>query len=155
MDPRFSGYVNSLHRSFRRLMAMKPLKVEQLPSVMPTSGVYLFSERGRHLYAGRSNRLKVRIQLHSRPAGRANSASFAFRLARGATGFTGATYVQEGSRAALMRKPSFRKAFQRAKERIRRMDVRYVEEEHALRQALLEIYASVVLRTPHNDFDTH
>jgi hypothetical protein len=35
------------------------------------------------------------------------------------------------------------------------MDVRYVEEKDALRQALLEIYVSVVLKTPYNDFETH
>jgi hypothetical protein len=35
------------------------------------------------------------------------------------------------------------------------MDVRYVEETDALRQALLEIYVSIVLKTPYNDFDTH
>jgi len=35
------------------------------------------------------------------------------------------------------------------------MDVRYVEETDPLRQALLEIYVSIVLKTPYNDFDTH
>jgi hypothetical protein len=35
------------------------------------------------------------------------------------------------------------------------MDVRYVEETDPLRQALLEIYVSIILKTPYNDFDTH
>ena len=35
------------------------------------------------------------------------------------------------------------------------MDLRFVEEADPTRQALLEIYASVVLRTEYNDFDTH
>ena len=35
------------------------------------------------------------------------------------------------------------------------MQVRYVEEIDPLRQALLEIYVAVVLKTPYNDFNTH
>ncbi len=35
------------------------------------------------------------------------------------------------------------------------MQVRYVEERDPLRQALLEIYVALVLKTPYNDFNTH
>jgi len=49
----------------------------------------------------------------------------------------------------------FVSAFTAAKARIRSMDLRFVEESDPVRQALLEIYASVVLATPYNDFDTH
>jgi hypothetical protein len=35
------------------------------------------------------------------------------------------------------------------------MELRYIEENNPLRQALLEIYVSFVLKTPYNDFDTH
>jgi hypothetical protein len=49
----------------------------------------------------------------------------------------------------------FADAFQQAKARVRDMDLRFVEEADPTRQALLEIYASVVLRTKYNDFDTH
>jgi hypothetical protein len=34
---------------------MQPVKRDALPADMPTCGVYLFSDRGRHLYVGRSN----------------------------------------------------------------------------------------------------
>ena len=46
-------------------------------------------------------------------------------------------------------------AFNSAKARIAQMDVRFVEETHPLRQALLEMYVSVALETPFNHFDTH
>jgi len=49
----------------------------------------------------------------------------------------------------------FAGAFIAAKERIRAMEYRYVEEADQNRQALLEIYCAVVLRTPYNDFGTH
>ena len=51
--------------------------------------------------------------------------------------------------------PTFAAAFQAAKERIRGMEYRYVEETDQNRQALLEIYCAVVLDTPYNDFGTH
>ena len=54
-----------------------------------------------------------------------------------------------------MQDPPFRAAFKAAKERIRKMDYRYVEEVDQNRQALLEIYCAIVLSTPYNDFKTH
>jgi hypothetical protein len=51
--------------------------------------------------------------------------------------------------------PVFAAAFREAKERIRAMEYRYVEEREQNRQALLEIYCAVVLSTPYNDFGTH
>jgi len=35
------------------------------------------------------------------------------------------------------------------------MGVRFVEETDPMKQALLEIYAAVVLKTLYNDYDTH
>ena len=35
------------------------------------------------------------------------------------------------------------------------IEVRYVRQEDPLRQALLEIYAAIILETPYNDFNTH
>jgi hypothetical protein len=54
-----------------------------------------------------------------------------------------------------MLNPLFAGAFMAAKERIRGMDYRYVEETDQNQQALLEIYCAVVLGTPYNDFGTH
>jgi hypothetical protein len=51
--------------------------------------------------------------------------------------------------------PTFAAAFSDAKQRIRAMDYRFVEEGDQNRQALLEIYCAVVLNTRYNDFGTH
>ena len=59
------------------------------------------------------------------------------------------------SRSQLERDPKFLRAFERAKERVRRMEVRFVEEADPLKQALLEIYVAVALHTRDNNFDTH
>ncbi|KKK77450.1 hypothetical protein LCGC14_2853490 [marine sediment metagenome] len=134
---------------------MPALKVDELARDMPTNGIYLLSEGSHHLYAGRSTRLRSRIKRHSRAGAAHNVAAFAFLLARDATGRIEASYKPEGSRSDLMLDPVFSAAFTDAKERIRQMDVRYVEETHPLRQALLEMYVAVALETPFNDFDTH
>lgn len=64
-------------------------------------------------------------------------------------------YAVNDSRRALGADPEFKTAFEQAKKRVRRMELRYVEESDPLRQTLLEIYVAVVLKTPYNDFDTH
>jgi len=84
-------------------------------------------------------------------------AVFAFRLAREATGNMKAVYRKGsgGTRKELMLNPEFVRSFTLAKERIRGMQVRFIEEVDPVRQALLEVYVAVVLETPYNDFDTH
>ena len=95
------------------------------------------------------------MRQHSIEAAQHNQAVFAFRLARQETGNTIAAYSKSGSRSALLTDPQFADAFKRSKERVRSMDLRFVAVNDPLRQALLEIYAAIVLRTPHNDFETH
>lgn len=156
MDQKFAALVAALAPKLERLLAMQPLGFEAQPRDMPKSGVYLFTEKGQHLYVGRSNRLRARYGLHCRAGSQHNQATFAFLLAREITGRTAIAYRSgEGSRAGLMLDPVFAAAFAAAKERIREMEYRYVEESDQNRQALLEIYCAVVLETPYNDFGTH
>lgn len=155
MHPHFAEVVDSLHPSFTRLLEMLPVTTSTLPKDMPKSGIYLFTENGRHLYVGRSNRLRDRVRNHGSEGSKQNVAAFAFKIARRATGNTKATYKTEGSRKELMKQPEFVKAFQDAKARVSRMEVRFVEEANQLKQAVLEMYVCVALETPFNDFDTH
>jgi hypothetical protein len=156
MDPRFAALVEALAPKLESLLAIAPLRYGQLPGDMPASGVYLFTEDGQHLYVGRSNVLKKRYRRHCLPGATHRQAAFAFLLAREATGRTAASYrAGAGSRAGLMLDPVFSTAFTAAKERIRHMEYRYVEEDDQNRQALLEIYCAIVLSTRYNDFRTH
>ena len=68
---------------------------------------------------------------------------------------TKASYTASGSRQELEANPVFGEAFVEAKERVTRMQVRYVEEPDPMRQALLEMYVAVALGTPYNSFETH
>lgn len=155
MNEIFKNLVDALDPVFRRLMTMGPVKIQDLPDDVPKAGVYFFSEKGTSLYVGRSNRIKTRLQEHSRDSSTHNLAPFAFRIAREETGKSKASYVSNGSRNALEQDPVFNEVFLRAKRRVRAMDVRFVEEKDPLRQCLLEIYVAVATGAKYNDFDTH
>lgn len=156
MDRNFSALVETLAPKLAQLLAMSPLTYGELPRGMPECGVYLFTENGKHLYVGRSNDLRGRYGRHCRPGATHRQAAFAFQLAREATGRTKPSYKQdENRRDALMTLPEFRSAFVASKERIRLMQYRFVEQTDQNCQALLEIYCSIVLGTPYNDFKTH
>jgi hypothetical protein len=155
MNTAFARFVETLEPKFQSLIAMKAVRYAGLPSQMPERGIYLFSEGTNHLYVGRTNRIRRRLAGHCRPSSTHFSATFAFRVARKETGLLKATYTKKGSRAELVRDPVFGPVFQAAKTRLANMDLRFVEEDDPVRQALLEIYVAVVLKTPFNDFDNH
>ena len=156
MDPKFAALVENLASQLELLLSAPAFRSGELPRNMPLCGIYLFTESGRHLYVGRSNCLQKRYGRHCRPSATHRQASFAFQLAREETGHLKASYKKgEYSRADLILDAEFAAAFKRAKVRIGLMDYRFVEEPDQNRQALLEIYCSVVLGTPYNDFRTH
>jgi hypothetical protein len=155
MNPDFTKLVESLEPKYQALMGMTPVKYAALPKGLPIRGIYLFSEGANHLYVGRTNRLRQRLRGHCIPSGSHFTATFAFRIARKATGRIAASYSKSGSRADLLKDMAFASAFEEAKRRIASMDLRYVEESDPTRQALLEIYAATILKTPYNDFDNH
>jgi hypothetical protein len=148
----FESACASLHSKFEGLIGKTPATLENV-SDTPKGGVYLFSEDDMHLYVGRTKRIiSKRLKDH---VGTAKDCPFAFRLAREVTGKTLARYSGKNTRKELLANPDFLVAYEAAKVRIRRMGVRWVDETDPLKQALLEIYVAVVLKTPYNDFDTH
>lgn len=153
MDSKFQDLVEQLEPKFQQLVSMDSVKVSSLPREMPTEGVYVFYEKGEPLYVGRTKRMKQRIKYHYQES--APDAPFAFRLARKLTKHKKAAYQKIGSRKDLLSKPEFREAYSKAKARIRKMDICFVEEKDQTKQALLEIYVAVALNTPYNDFETH
>jgi len=155
MVSEFDKLVKSLEPKYIKLVSMTPVKFCALPRPLPKRGIYLFSEGNKHLYVGRTNRLRERLRSHCVPSATHFTATFAFRLAREESGFIKATYKTSGSRAGLVRHKQFGPAFSQAKARVAQMDIRYIEETDAVSQALLEIYVATDLKTPYNDFDNH
>jgi predicted GIY-YIG superfamily endonuclease len=155
INEHFKQHVDSLHPKFEKLIQSVPFTFGTLPKEMPKAGVYLFTEGESHLYVGRTNSLRNRLQQHCRAGSSHNSSPFAFRLARELRGVLKASYKVEGSRAALIQDAAFAEAFVHAKARLREMKIRVVEEDNPLRQALLEMYVAIALDAKYNDFDNH
>jgi len=157
MHPDFLALIESMQEKFECLMACSQIQDGLFPKTnVPKQGVYLFCENGIPLYVGRSNRLRSRYGGHCNKGSTHNTAAFAMKLAREATGKMVASYIAgKDDRKTLMLDPIFKQAFDEAKARIRKMDYRCVEETDQTKQALLEIYCTVVLKTKYNDFDTH
>ncbi len=127
MDSRFARFVENLHEKYEQLMAMEPVTMESPLHNTPEGGIYLFSEGASHLYVGRSKRqLNKRLRGHTRKW--AKDSPLAFKLAREATGQTVTSYSGDYIREKLLSAPEFLKVYQDAKERIRRMNIRWVHE---------------------------
>jgi hypothetical protein len=73
---------------------------------------------------------------------------------RAITGRLKATYRKEGSRKNLMQDPAFSVAFTKAKERIHNMEVRFIAVPDGNLQHLLELYASMELRSVYKFVNT-
>lgn len=156
MNETFARHVEALHPKLEALLSAAPLRFADLASrALPERGIYLFTEAGRHVYVGRSNGIRRRLKDHCSESSRDTKAALAFRLAREQCGVLKASYKAEGSRRSLLERPDFAAAFTAQKARLRAMEIRTVEETDPNRQALLEMYASIALATPYNDFDTH
>ena len=149
----FNGVMNEVKAKYRRLLRAKPFILETFPKDLPKSGIYCMEEKGRPLYVGRSNCIRKRLRRHTLP--KHNSASFAFLITRVKTGNTKAAYSKKGSRNELLKDPKFKNIFHHSIGRICKMKVRIIQEDDQVKQALLEIYASYMLKTPFNDFGTH
>jgi hypothetical protein len=155
MNEQFYQHIESLHPSFEGLLSSVPFQFASLPKALPKAGIYLFSNGEQHLYVGRTNSIRKRLQQHCRSGSSHNSAPFAFRLARETRKVPQATYKPQGSRKDLLQDPDFALAFTDAKAQLRTMNIRVVEESNPLRQALLEMYVAIALAAPYNDFDNH
>jgi hypothetical protein len=155
MNPRFSTIVNCLDGKLEELLAFPAIRPTKLPRGLPFAGVYLFTEAGRHLYVGRSNDLRERIQTHVRRSAETNQAAFAYRLAREVAGIKRVSYKKLTPENDWSLVEPFVSAFPASKERIKAMDLRVVSESDPLTQMLLEAYVATALETPYNDFDNH
>jgi hypothetical protein len=151
VHPNFARAVEALPPSFGRLFAAPTNVIGNFSHSKRLSGVYLFSERDLPLYVGRSDHIRRRYSQHTGLGSRPNDAPFAFLLAREELGIQRA-YSGRNVRSELAKDAAFKAAFSRAKERIRQMQFRFVEEDDPLQQMLLETYCAVALSTPYNSF---
>lgn len=117
-------------------------------------GVYVFYENDNALYAGRTKRyIAKRVLIHGRSCSKHNAASFAFLLAKEIAKNRGLDITK--TRKHLERDKKFKAIFSKQKVRISKMKIRAVQITDPEVQAVFEIYASKLLGTKYNDFETH
>ncbi len=153
LNKKFSEYVSELPLLTEGLRSSAPLTLDEI-ACLNSPGLYSFSEDGKVLYIGRTKSFRKRHRNHCDEKSGENTAAFAFLLARQETGNIKAAYSKVGGRKSLMKDPVFNAAFQKAKAKIRRMEVRFVEVSDHNLQHLLELYASMELNSAHNKFET-
>lgn len=111
------------------------------------NGIYVFYENDKPVYVGRTNknRMRKRIQEHSRLSSNKNSASFAFLLYN---------YNKKNKQKEV---EVYNPDFLKAKERISKMKIKILEINDPIIQTILEPYIAFKLETTskHNKFITH
>jgi len=153
MPDEFDSVILDVRQKFADLQASPKHQVAHLPRGSLGAGIYMFSENGHVLYVGRTNNLRKRLQYHTR--NNHNQATFAFLLARHKTGNLKASYKTKGSRQDLLEDHAFRAAFDASRDRIRQMDVQFVQETDPIKQTVLEVFAAFETKAQFNDFDNH
>ena len=153
MQDKFSEYIRRMPILLNELKANPLLNRNELEDI-PKSGIYVFYREGKPLYVGRSNRLKGRIQEHGRPSSDHYSATLAFNMAKEKVNYK-RNERRLATRNELEKAPGFEKAFFLARKQVAEMQVKVIEIEDQITQALFEIYAALTLNTEYNDFGTH
>lgn len=153
MSSRFKNVEKKLDKILKEMLNGPYLTRDQLKGV-PKQGVYVFFERNKPIYVGRSNRLKARLLEHGRPSSTHNSAPFAFNIAKLRAKNEGLDINK--NRIELEKSHYFEKPFTKAKERVSKMKIKCVAVDDQVTQALFEVYAAIELgTTKYNDFNTH
>ena len=145
--------IEGLEGRLQELVSIQPQTRAALAPVPVISAIYLFSEKRRPIYTGRTRNLRRRLADHMNPGNDRYSATFAFRLAK--EDALGTKLDLSVPNAELERQPAFRKLFLSAKERVSAMGVQFVEIRDPIEQTLVEVYVAESLATPYNDFETH
>ena len=152
-DPERAQHLDDvIHRLPNRLRELKaapshPRKGHR--SIPKAPGIYLFSEAGEPIYVGQTRNLRRRLADHTNPSGGHNTATFAFLLAR-----DGAEQAGAETRAEL--ESRLQQPFEKAKDRVSRMDVQFIEMDDPIERTLFEVYAVLHLGTEkYNSFETH
>ena len=157
LAPQFHKSISVMHDRLEELLSAKPFTMMDKPRGLDkVKAVYLFSDGDYPFYVGRTQNLGRRLSQHCNEGSAHNQSSVAFKLACRDLKIKRQKYKKGSTPAALLRDHvDLKPAFQAWKDCMKKMSIRWVEEGDPVTQTLLEIYCSVALNTPHNDFATH
>jgi hypothetical protein len=152
MNPTFASHIDAVPKLFASLKEAMPFLEKGLVSQRKRVGIYAFFENEVPQYVGRTRNLQQRLRGHISASH--YTATFAFKMARRKLGLP-ATYSAMGGRAQLQNDPIFRPEFLRQIERVKAMQVRFIEIADPVYQYLVELYAHLEYGLPLDEFDTH
>jgi hypothetical protein len=136
-----------------RLLSSPLAPVADHGAIPTVPGIYLFSDT-RPVYVGQTRNLRTRLGNHTAPTSTENQASFAFLISKVDADTAGIDLKR--TRKVLEADPDFAEHFKRAKARVSKMNVRWIELEDPIERTLCEIYVALALDTvAFNSFETH
>ena len=150
LNSEFKALVSQLPGKLAELESCPPHPLKEGLQDIPTGrGVYVFYDKGKPIYVGRTRKLRQRLRQHIMRSSSHLAASLAFLMARRDT------QKVQGTREELLKIPKFERAFERAKNCIGVMPLRFVEVDEPNFQYLLEMYVALTLKAEFNKFETH
>jgi hypothetical protein len=152
INPIFASHIEAVPKLFALLKEAMPFVEKGVTAQGKRAGIYAFFENGVPQHVGRTRNLQQRLRGHI--SANHYTATFAFRLARRKLGLQ-ATYNKAGARAQLQNDSIFRPEFLCQIERVKAMQVRFVEIADPVHQYLVELYAHLEYALPLYEFDTH
>jgi len=155
MKGQFKATIETFPKLLADLEVSKSFARNEMTSKL-NQGIYVFYENDIPLYVGRTGRegrFKTRIQEHSRPSSGHNTATFAFLIAKEEAGNEGVDVNK--SRGVLEKEPAFKGYYSKAKERVSKMAIKFIDVTDPIAQTLFEVYAALELNTPYNEWGTH
>lgn len=157
----FQKAVNRMPVLMRQLLQAPLLSRDSLGDI-PGQGIYVFYEKGKPLYVGRSRNLRTRILNHGRRSSSHFQATFAFLIAMKKARLSSIKRPpgrpeRKPTRRDWEKHEPFSGLFAAAKERVARMKVRVMDVPDTVEQTLFEVYAADRFGTlgRYNLFETH
>ena len=148
---KFEKYVQTTGELFNKLILQERLSFEEACKLKNIPGIYVFYENDAPVYAGRTRKLRQRLRAHV--ANSHNSASFALKRTREIHQLV-PTYTKNLSRKVIATESPYKETFLDEINKIRIMDVQFLEVHDPIEQYLLELLASMSLDISLSGFDT-
>src|SRR6266851_4767123 len=152
INPIFASHIEAVPKLFALLKEATPFIEKGVATQRKRAGTYVFFENDVPQHVGRTRNLQQRLRGHITASH--YTATYAFKMARRHLGLP-VTYNTVGGRGQLQNDPVFRPEFLRQIERVKAMQVRFVDITDPVHQYLVELYAHLEYGLPLDEFDTH
>ena len=150
----FDAAIGQMPRMLDDLSRRPARPVGEQAEIPAAPGVYAFSEGPTPLYVGNTRNLRQRLRQQTAANSRENEAALAWRIALKDAEQRGLAVT--GTRKQIEADPVFAEFFSQARDRVRAMDVRFIEVDDPVIRTLFEVYAAQALGTDEfNSFETH